>query len=156
MLGIVASCIGFIMAKNLKKKRERTILIIKMLSEIKTMIRYRELTVFEIMETLKSNSIYNDLGFINIKHSPALPFSKVWEQSIANDFSLTEPEKNLLTRFGNELGTTDTNGQLAILDCYIKYFEDFLLEIDKHYQNKSKLYRSMGIFTGALIFIIGV
>ena len=60
LIFLAFSSIGVNISSGIKRKLERLILFRKMTDEIATLIRYRSLTVREIILLLGDNDLYND------------------------------------------------------------------------------------------------
>ncbi|GHU51905.1 hypothetical protein FACS1894132_00380 [Clostridia bacterium] len=149
---LLAACTvytGFLIAKSFTARFEYLKRIHKMLLEIKNFIQFRELKIYEIIERLDFN-----LAFL--KFSQHGDFLENWENSVNNDKNLYPKERELLLQFGRELGTTNTAGQIAILDFYINSFQTLISEFSECISKKTKSYKAMGIFTASVIFIIGI
>ena len=87
------------------------------------------------------------------------PFSKMWQITIA-DFQkrwrLNGTDMALLRDFGDGLGTTDVEGQLSHIALYQGMFSKQQSGAEDDILQKSKLYKSLGLFAGvsaALMFL---
>ena len=65
LIFLAFSSIGVNISSGIKRKLERLILFRKKTDEIATLIRYRSLTVREIILLLGDNDLYNDIGFLH-------------------------------------------------------------------------------------------
>ncbi len=155
---IFSACcsMGLNISFSMKRKLERLETIRKMSNEIATLIRYRSLTVREIFLTLKENDIYSGLVFLHNADYSDKNFSvdKIWCKEVETDFTLSPEEKSILCELGNQLGTTDTEGQLSILEVFNKKIETMLEDQTEKYAVRGKLCRSMGILAGAMVGIL--
>ncbi|MDR0917784.1 MAG: stage III sporulation protein AB [Oscillospiraceae bacterium] len=149
LLSACAVYTGFLISKSYICRLEYLKKIHKMLFEIKGMIQFRELKIYEIFSRLDY-----ELEFIHFKQNGN--FFDNWEESVNKDKNLYTKEKTLLLQFGRELGTTDTAGQIAIINLYLQYFKTLIDEMSLDIAKKTKSYRAMGIFFASIIFIIGV
>ena len=161
LFGILAiivstSLIGVSMSDKLKKRVKELNLINYMLDEISVLIRYKAITVYEIVESLKQNQMYNDLGFITgFECDIKTPFYTAWDKSVSNMQSeLTPYDKKLLKSFGNSLGTSDISGQLSSIEVFKSDFSKLEKEAAALYEKKSKLYRSLGLLGGMFVSIM--
>lgn len=161
ILGIISiiissTLIGIVGSEKLRNRVKELNLINYMLEEIAILIRYKAMTVYEIVETLTQNQIFNKLTFLNNFNSNLqIPFKSTWNKNIDDmPTSLIESDVKLLKSFGASLGTSDIDGQLSTIGVFKESF--FKLEKDATviYDKKSKLYRSLGVLIGAFISII--
>jgi stage III sporulation protein AB len=140
---------GFSFSKTFVNRLDYVRKIHKMLFEIKNLIQFRELKIYEIF-----NRLNYKLDFLSFEKNGN--FLENWEESVNADKNLLDKERQLLLSFGRELGTTDTEGQVAILDLYIKYFETLIGELSESVPKKTKSYKAVGVFAASIIFIISV
>lgn len=158
VLLIFSACcsIGMNMSLGMKKKLERLNLFRRMTDEISTLIRYRSLTVREIILLLKENDAYSELLFLHNAdfNDKSRPVGEIWQTSINSDFTLSSEEKKLLIQLGGQLGTTDTEGQLSVLSVFNESLDAMIEKQSEKYAVKGKLCRSMGILGGAMAGIL--
>ncbi len=151
-----ASLIGISASDKLKSRADELEMIVHMLEETKILIRYKAMTVFDIVQALKENVIINQLDFIK-KLEPAIetPFYISWEKSIVNmQSSLKDSDKKLLKSFGRSLGSSDIDGQLSNIEVYKEDFARIKATADNEFQKKSRLYRSLGVLSGMFLSIM--
>ncbi len=122
------------------------------LSSLSTAVRYRNADIAVLV-----NSCGELFSFPESDYSR--PFSQMWQSSIA-DFKkrwrLSEADMALLKEFGEELGTTDVEGQLSHITLYQGLFSKQQSGAEDDIIQKSKLYKSLGLFGGvsaALMFL---
>ena len=85
----------------------------------------------------------------NIKES----FRKVL-QDISFSHGLSKEDKSVIIQFAVKLGTTDTEGQLNHCQYYQKVFSDKARRLREESMTKSKLYRSLGFFSGLAVTVV--
>ncbi len=160
LLVITAFLYGNFYANRLKKRVENLKLIEVLLDEIILQIRYKSATVYEIMQKLCSENYSNNLEFLNKIKSELEGtnnvFSVIWRENIEsqNEIFLVQEDKKLLLLIGEILGRTDKEGQLNSLNYIKKELDLKILKSKQDEQEKSKLYRSLGILSGAFIAIL--
>ena len=122
------------------------------LSSLSTAVRYRNADIAVLV-----NSCGELFSFPESDYSR--PFSQMWQSSIA-DFKkrwrLSEADMALLKEFGEGLGTTDIEGQLSHITLYQGLFSKQQSGAEDDIIQKSKLYKSLGLFGGvsaALMFL---
>lgn len=79
------------------------------------------------------------------------PFAESWRLQISGfpkKWRLTPQDMQLLTDFGERLGTTDADGQLAHIAHYREIFAARLDEARQEAAQKAKLYKTLGLFGG--------
>lgn len=148
---------GMSMSTSLKERIKRLELIRKMLDEIATLIRYRALTVTEIINELVSNSSYGELIFLHkakLEIAPEIPFHCAWENAVKKDGKLLNEEKSQLISLGNFLGSSDIEGQISALTIYKDKFNMLIEKASENYASKGKLYRSLGVLSGVFVSIL--
>lgn len=157
MIALCGGLIGNYYSDKLRKRKESCTETLQIINRISTLIRYRELNVYEIAAELQTWLSYKNTEFVYslpCEFSCEENFHETWKKAIESDVSLGDNEKNILTSLGNELGTSDTEGQLAILET-AKIRLSQLQEIrSEEYTKKGKLYRSVGLLTGVMAGIL--
>ncbi len=160
--GVIATTFlfGNFYANKLRKRVENLQLIHIMLDEILLLIRYKSATIFEIMQKLCSIKELEKFNFlIQIKdefESSNKNFSTVWDEKIEliNELCFSTEDKKIVKSIGEILGKTDQEGQINSLN-YIKNELDLKQNIAREDEfKKSKLYRSLGILSGAFVAIM--
>ncbi len=161
LIGIMAvlistSLAGISSSEKLKNRVTELNIINYMLEEISILIRYKALTVYQIIDSLKKNPSFSSLSFIsNIEINLHVPFKVSWEKSIDGmTTSLTQSDIKLLKSFGASLGTSDIEGQLSTIEVFKGNFSKTEKDAISVYEKKSRLYRSLGVLAGAFISIM--
>lgn len=156
MLIITTSGIGALKSKSLNDKILRLELIRKMFNDTSTLMRYRALKLIEIIHELAKDKAYSVFDFLKNaenNYSTEIPFYSVWEDAICADVTLSNEEKNLLDEFGSGLGTSDIDGQLAMIDIYKEKVCTLIESAKSEYEKKGKLYRSLGVLSGITLAV---
>ena len=84
-------------------------------------------------------------------------FSKAWTDSvhkIPNSYGLLSQEKELISEFGQELGSTDIDGQIALCNLNKSLISSILDVAKEEKTKKSKLYFMLGTSFGICIAVI--
>ena len=117
----------------------------------------REFSVF--LSSLSTAVRYRSADIAVLVNDYSRPFSQMWQSSIA-DFKkrrcLSNADMALLKEFGEGLGTTDVEGQLSHIALYQGLFSKQQSDAEDDIIQKSKLYKSLGLFGGvsaALMFL---
>ena len=153
---ISTSMIGISCSEKLKKRAGELGLVCHMIEEMSLLIRYRALTVYELIENLKKNSMLCTLPFLNeFKADNGLPFKTSWEENVVNIHTfMNDGDIKLLKTLGGTLGTSDIDGQLQSLEVYKADFKRLEKEAIAAYEKKAKLYRSLGFLCGMFVSIM--
>ncbi len=139
--------IGNSKSRNLYKRRDFIKSFIVFLNSLSTNIRYEAMDIFT---TVSACTRDGNLSYIS-KIENTEPFDMQWEQkilSLPSSLSLKKSDIELLKEFGNELGKTDVDGQLKHIELYKNLFQKELMSAEEDIKNKSKLYKTMGLFAG--------
>ena len=112
-----------------------------MFGKIEIMIRYRKATVRNMIETIRSDSEF-DLA--------APVFDGIGSRTNALSL-LSDEERQQLDAFVSSLGTTDEQGQLAVIKLYSTGFESSLKTALENERKYFKLYASLGLLGGLFI-----
>ncbi len=139
-------------------ERVRTVeLLISLADEISSEIRFQSFTVMEITEHIYNNANYKNLDFIAeiIKMSQTrYNIHDMWIEAVIKSDILHCEEKDIMISMGNMLGTSDTEGQISALELHKKRLERVLKNAVREYEQKGRMYRSMGVLAGAMAGIM--
>lgn len=153
----VTSYIGCYYSYALKKRLTILKKINYMIDEILTLIRFKAATVYEIVDVLKSSERFVNLEFLNnIYFDSNCSFQEKWCSAILKSPPqyINKSDIELLSDIGQKLGTSDMEGQISILKFQQTELLLSISDAEAEYNKKSKLYRSIGVLTGAFISII--
>lgn len=151
-------CISSIQHKKADILGEIVMIIVFM----QTRLRYECLPLASLLGVLEENGKTVNMRFISVcreKTENGEAFSCAWQESIENDNELCRLIRNSvphLIRLGEDLGTTDLEGQLSCLAYYENIFRNELNEREEQNKKYSKLYPVLGTMLGiwAAILII--
>lgn len=160
MLGLSAS--GFYFASVYGKKAEILESIVMMLGIIRTQLRYAHLPLQSMLLFLEENENIRTLGFVSdcremIENGDTFRIS--WKKSIEKEKELCRliPESlPYLIQFGENLGTTDLEGQISCCEYYEHIFCKELEEKEEQSKKYSKLFPMLGIMLGVSVAILMV
>lgn len=148
---------GIAMSDRLRRKRELCECVRSMLMQISVMIRYKALTVYEIVCELHCSDLCSRLNFLKSlpeSYETGKNFRKIWSDSILSDTEIPDEEREILLSFGSTLGTSDIEGQVASIDAALEKIGMIQSRRSKEYQQKGKLYRSVGMLFGIMAGIM--
>ena len=126
---------------------------ISFITQIETQIRYSSQTLCVLLEDARAPKALEPLieCFISRIESGE-DFDKTWEsaaQQIPADSGISKQDRELVKRFGTGLGKTDMQGQESHCELCLREAICALEEARRDRDAKSKLYRSLGILSGA-------
>lgn len=151
---------GFYLASVYGKKTEILGNIVMMLGVIGTQLRYSHQPLLTMMRFLEANETLRSLGFVSECRrmvESGEPFRESWKKSIENEkdlCSLIPDSLPYLVQFGENLGTTDLEGQLSCCKYYEHIFCKALEEKEEQSKKYSKLFPTLGIMLGVTAAIL--
>ncbi len=129
-----------------------------MLQEMKVQFEYLNLPVYELICEFNSKEYLHELSYLRNCHSliqNGYDFPVAWEQSIENSpLYYKRNEKDKLLHLGSNLGRSDTENQINLLNVHLKDFQDFLEKAKNQKQNQGNLSVTLGTLAGCMIFIM--
>lgn len=156
------SLFGFYAASVYEKKVEILDSVVMMLSVMQTQLSYSRIPLASLLGRLEENRKINGLGFISAckkETENGEPFPESWRICIENEKELCRliPEVlPYLFQIGEDLGSTDLEGQLSCCKYYEGIFRRELAEKEAQSGKYSKLFPTLGVTLGitAVILII--
>lgn len=150
------SLAGFSFSEKLNKRVKELILFRHLLEEISILIRYKAVTIFDLIDNLKNNICFKEFDFlkhIDIEHNSS--FSQAFNVAIDNTIlSLNKEDIRIIKQFGSSLGKSDIQGQLSEIELYKESISLKINEAKIISENKAKLYRSLGVLIGSFFAIL--
>ncbi|MDE5883675.1 MAG: stage III sporulation protein AB [Oscillospiraceae bacterium] len=159
---ILAACAGtgVYLAMRLTEQIRIYQKLLAFLQDCAVYIRYQGLPLQELFGLLAGQSDYENLDFLeNLKNLEScaglsgIPIESRWESALEHSRIPTEA-RQILRNLGHELGKTDTQGQLAVLELYQTQMQTAYEQFREDYQKKSRLYQSLGWLGGAMLAIL--
>lgn len=153
------SMVGINFSSRLSE-RVRVLNTIKlMLEEISIQIRFRGLTVTELVQSLLRNQVLRECEFLSDveKNLNAVKdFSKAWSISVDNwnIRGLKESDREFLKGIGCFLGCSDIDGQLSSLELSKEKLLILQRDSVEQCERKGRLYRSLGVLSGAFAAVM--
>ena len=145
----------------LTEKRIKTLeCIVLMIKSIKTQISSARIPLTDIIDNLLASGQFDNLSFLTAVKSDISngeSFQKSWEKalkSFAGINGLTKEDTALIIRFGENLGSSDTNGQTENCNTFIEMLSAEIQHLKSKAQSKVKIYNSMGVLSAALVIIL--
>lgn len=149
---------GFVISRKLSMRVRFLQQYLQFISCIETEIRYSQRVLSEIISEYKNESEFKNF-LIEVKENLKLRanFSDAWTESvhkIPNSYGLLKQDKELISEFGQELGSTDVDGQIALCSLNKSLISSILNAAKEEKTKKSKLYFMLGTSFGMCIAVI--
>lgn len=134
MIAIPFAILGIVKSFNLSLRVRQAKLLHGFFSDVKEGIRFTGAETYEIVNSLLAKDEY-----------------KCFRNNFAD---LSKEERTICKTAFSRLGKTDTYGQLEYLSGVSKKIEAIRIKAEQELQEKSKLYLTLGLCSGAMITII--
>lgn len=144
---------GFYMTKRYKMRIQILEEINELIISIKIIIEAESPTVDELFYSLASQKKLDNF-FISKTAFLSSDYKKNITSECKGCSFLKEDDKRLFIGFINELGTANLEGQISIINGYIKQLENKIAKLLSEQNSKCRMYNSFGVLTGAFISII--
>ncbi len=129
-----------------------------MLEEIKVQMEFLNLPVYELIRVVGSKKYLYELTFLKVCHEMIVEgsdFPYAWTQSVENsDLYYKREEKDKLLHLGANLGRSDRENQINLLNVHILHFRNSLDKAKLQKQKHGSLSVALGVLTGCMIFIM--
>lgn len=153
---------GIEYSKNLQRRIHQLTELKKIFTDLYSDVEYGACTLAESFERIagKQDILFQD--FLNriccgMKDGNGMPFHLIFSEAIDHALSesaLRDSDKVHLIQLGRQLGSTQRNGQLRILQLYFQELEQLIKELEEAKLEKQKLSRILGVSSGVLIVIL--
>lgn len=135
--------IGAYQSVKLKRRKESLNDILLFLNKLENVIRYKRGDIVSLIFECADNVL------VPLKNADSFEDY----QNIIFSLPLKKEEKGLLSKFFYQIGLMDLEGELSSIKLYTEFFDEIYNKSKLDIENKSKLYRMLGIFAG-LAFVI--
>lgn len=150
-------CIGNMFASKLKMRRKFLEKMILLLDNFENLIRYKDMTVDELVKWAVKSNEYKELCFLQIIDEENGEFSEKWRDSLDNKqlkAFLSNEDINEISLIGVGLGKSDKQGQDAHLKLHKTLIKNKYETALKDEQSKGRLYKKLGLLSGIGLSII--
>ena len=154
LCGVMA---GMACSGKLRMKLERTEKLCSFLREMGVLMQDQKSTHGELLDTFSNRSVYQEFQFLSqtaVHMQQQTPVVQAWSEQVQAEKHLPSEVKEVLLELGEELGTTDLEGQLSALSQAHIQLQRFQDTYRVTYQKKGKLYRSLGLLAGLLLAVL--
>ncbi len=122
------------------------------IEEMAVMIRFRAIPVGELMTSVLYKESYSSSAFLcrlkDYFKSGNMHNSEIWCKALQETLYLTEEDKEIIRSVGNNLGESDTEGQLSMLSIASEQIGKKLDTATAERMKNERLVLSMWMFTG--------
>lgn len=144
---------GMNFSAKFKKRIKAIEQINSIIISIKIMIEAQSLTVEELFSALVYEKKLDNF-FITESAFLSSDYKRKINDELEKISFLAKEDKYLFIGFINDLGTTYLEGQISIIDGYIKQFENKISELKSEKNTKCRMYNSFGVLIGAFLSIV--
>lgn len=139
------SFVGCFYSHKLSKRKEILELFSLELSTSLTKIRYQSNTLANVFSDKFSGYVFNDESNFFLQWKDMLKYY---------DKTLKKEDVDLLLECGEKLGTSDINGETDNINMYIEMLTSKVAQAQNDIEKKSKLYRTLGLYSGIALTIL--
>lgn len=159
---IATTAIGFGQSFRLHLRYKEILELKKILCLFSGEIRFGGGTLEETFETVAKRSDPPFRGFFlflteEMKKKEGERLMEIWNQAVTEHLKeahLTDMDKEILIRLGNELGCLDRETQQNTIALAMEQIEDVRQELHGELPKKMRLYNCLGILGGVFITIL--
>ncbi len=147
------------MSAKLKMRVNQLDKFISMLNEMEILIKFRAMRTYEIIKELSSQESFSDFlfleklsGYITDENDD---INEYWKKTASEVLFLTESDKWIVISVGEQIGTTDADGQISMLQMNKSMAENNLYEAREDFRIRGKMLRTLwglsGLAAGIMI-----
>ncbi len=120
---------------------------ISMLSEMEILIRFRAMRLNELINELSEQDSFKNFIFLNNLNAYIsygdFNINESWSIAAEKTMFFTENDKRILQSVGEQIGNTDVDGQLSMLNLNKTLAERNLSEAENEYRIKGKMLKTV-------------
>lgn len=146
-LVLAGTAVGFMKARSLSSRRRLLAAVGTLMQDLATRLRYQSEDIFTSV-TLAAKSAGLSIKEDADRSQGFLAWWELQTESFAPPHVLHNSDKELLSSFGSQLGTTDLEGQLSHIELCRAMLSKQLSEAEEEQRQKGRLYRTLGVFGG--------
>ncbi len=145
LLIFCSTILGNKYSRKLSKRKEILQNFVNLLDNAYTKIKYSSNSLADI---------FND-SFLGYSFTDNLSFSAQWKNMLKNyQNTLNDNDIKLLVEFSNEIGKTDTEGEISNILLYQGLLKENIESAKEDIEKKSRLYTLLGFSIGMTLAII--
>ena len=158
LIVLTGGAIGWRQALGLRQRTAALEELLRWIRQLAAVMRYTAAPLGELLADSSLREGYPALPFLAAlaQQADGGSFSEIWRRSIDSEQGLafTEEDRALLLRFGDQLGQTDIEGQLAHCALYVELLEERLAEAREAQRTKGHMYATLGVSGGLALAIL--
>ena len=151
IMAIICFIIGMIASTTLKMRVVQLRKLITMLDEMSVLIQFRALKTRELIKEISEHDCLGSFIFLDIL-SECLEFESDinigWKTAVKQTAFLNSSDKDIMLSVGDQIGTTDINGQISMLELNKNLAERNLYQAEEEYRIKGKMLRTVWCLCG--------
>lgn len=142
---ISSTVVGFSYSNKLYKRKNTLEQFVVALTNCSTQMRYTSHNLSQIFSNC----------FVEYSFCDSKPFATQWTDML-NGYNniLTCDDISVLSNFSQTLGTSDTIGEQNNIDMYIELLRSNISDAQNDIEQKSKLYKTLGLSFGLVVSIL--
>ena len=129
-----------------------------MLEEMKILIEYLNMPIYEMLISISSKEYLRQLNFIAVcadEISKGIDFPNAWKHSLSlYSLQYKTQEKDKLLQLGENLGASNKENQLNILSLQTTCFCEYLQKAKEKRKKYGSMASTIGVLSGCMIFIL--
>ena len=126
-------------------------------TNLATAIRYSGVEIYILLQQEYRNIKLPFISDVIDNLEKGFSFSESWNKSLDSlpiGYGLSLEDKSIIMQFGCKLGATDIEGQTEHCNYFRNMFQNKAELLKQDYTVKSKLYRTLGFFSGLAITLV--
>ncbi len=151
LIAAVCALVGFSMARGYVQKLSDMKTLRRIITEITVMLK-GGMTLSEMLYRLRQCEEYIAFDFICVAPD-SIDLRKDMIAALKNS-DMDDTTKRIISDFIIKLGSTDLDGQLSAADMTLTELDENIKNVGENSAAITKLYRSLGVLTGAFIAIL--
>ena len=154
---LACACAGYLASLRLREELHALELLCVWTEDAAACIRHQRTELGELLGYLSEHPNYRRFGFLRevcLQLSPMTPPDALWERAVCADRAVPATARESLIRLGKALGTTDCEGQLAVLALTRTQLTQAAADAREVCRTKGKLCRALGLLGGAMAAVM--
>lgn len=148
---IICTAVGTALSSALRLRCVQLNCMRSVFEEMATLIRYRAVRCKELMTELCGKETYSGFDFmqkLDIALKSGIGITEAWQISARQARFITESDREILLSTGEQLGTTDIEGQLSMLTMSAGLAEKNLREAREESSRKGRMTLCVWVLCG--------
>lgn len=120
--------------------------LVAMLNEMEILIRFRAMRTYELISELSTQETFRNfifLGVLNEYLKDENDINKGWLYAAGKTMFFSESDRRILISVGEQIGSTDIDGQLSMLTLNKTLAERNLSEAENDYNVKGRMLKTL-------------